>query len=176
MNRKFNDKKMEQAVKLFLEAIGSENLERDGLLETPKRVAKAWKDLMLGYSNKNEKILEKSFDDIEVGSTATVKISNIPIYSFCEHHLLPFFGTACVKYKPNKKIVGLSKINRLVQNICRKLQTQERITHEIVMAFKKHLDVLECEVQLDCRHMCIEMRGIEHRESTTTTEEFYIKG
>lgn len=130
---------------------------------------------MEGYYKSNDELLQTSFDDIIIGDQHLIEIKNIPIYSFCEHHLLPFFGTAKVIYKPNEKVVGLSKINRLVKNVSRKLQTQERITHEIVEALKSNLDPLYVYVELECRHMCVEMRGVQHNNSTTITKEEFNK-
>lgn len=167
---KINTKKINKATKLILEAL-KEDFDRDGLKETPDRVAKAWKEMMAGYYLDPKEILSKTFDDITVGPDSFVEIKDIPVYSFCEHHLLPFFGTARVKYKPNNKIVGLSKINRLVKAISNKLQTQERITHEIAQHINDCLKPKYIEVELECRHLCVEMRGIKHPNSKTKTIE-----
>lgn len=166
-----NKRKIIKATKLMLEAL-QEDLDRPGLKETPLRVAKAWKEMMSGYAIDNAEILAKTFDDI-THENSTITMVDIPIYSFCEHHLLPFFGTAEITYTPKKggKIVGLSKLNRLVQNVSRKLQTQERITFEIANAIKTHLEAESVTVILKCRHMCIEMRGVSHQNSLTITKE-----
>lgn len=166
-----NKRKIVRATKMLLEAL-QEDTKRQGLVETPERVAKAWKEMMSGYWTENSDILSTTFDDI-AHENSTITMKDIPIYSFCEHHLLPFFGTAEVSYTPKKggKIVGLSKINRLVQNISRRLQTQERITYEIAKAIKTYLDVESVTVILQCRHMCIEMRGVSHQNSLTITKE-----
>lgn len=162
---------IEKAITNILYAIG-ENPERDGLKDTPARVAKAWEEMMSGYETTSEEILNKVFKDITV-KDHLIQVVDIPVYSFCEHHLLPFFGTAKVEYKPSLEngVVGLSKINRLVKNISRKLQTQERITFEIARDIKHYLKAKYVKVTLECRHMCIEMRGVNHSGSKTITTE-----
>lgn len=168
---KVNKQKIVEATKLILEAIG-ENVNRDGLIDTPNRVAKAWEEMMSGYFNDSREILKKTFADIETNNSE-ITLNDIPIYSFCEHHLLPFFGTATITYKPQKgsKIAGLSKFNRLVKNISQRLQTQERITYEIGKTIYDELKPEYVIVNVKCRHMCIEMRGIQHSGSETITVE-----
>lgn len=166
-------KKIENAVKIILEEIG-EDVNRDGLLETPKRVAKAYKELFEGYTINDETFLDKTF--ITTYNEGNVKIENIPVYTFCEHHMLPFFGHATIEYKPNDgKVVGLSKINRLVRNCGRRLQTQEQLTDDIKKAFIKALDPKYVNVKIWCRHMCIEMRGVNQSGSETFTESVYCR-
>ena len=168
-------RKIEEAVLTILKEIG-EDPNRDGLLETPKRVAKAYEALFERYKIKDESLLSKQFETTYTNGKVTIK--HIPVYTFCEHHMLPFFGHCDVTYKPNDgKVVGLSKLNRLVRNCGRRLQTQEQLTDDILEAIKKALNPEYINVKVWCRHMCIEMRGVNHSGSETFTESTYdIKG
>lgn len=141
---------------------------REGLQETPARVVKAWQHWMKGYDQKPWDIL-KVFEDGAEGCDEMVMVSNIPVYSKCEHHMADIFGVAHVAYIPSGKIVGLSKINRLVDLFARRLQVQERLTNQIADAIATHLEPLGVGVVLQCRHMCIESRGIAQRGTITTT-------
>lgn len=168
MKKEFDLVKIEEATKMLLEAVG-ENLNRDGIKETPKRVAKAYKELLEGYIIEDESLLDKTFETTY--NDGFVTIDNIPVYSFCEHHLLPFFGKALVCYKPNNgKVVGLSKINRLVRNCARRLQTQEQLTDDIAKAMQNALQCKAIKVEVKCRHMCMEMRGVNQFGSETITK------
>lgn len=142
---------------------------REGLHETPERVAKAWEFWTRGYREDPAKIL-KVFEDGAAGYDQMISVLHIPIYSKCEHHLADIFGTACVAYIPNGKIVGLSKLSRLVDCFARRLQVQERLTVQIADAIEEHLQPRGVGVLVRARHMCMESRGIcqqgHHTETT----------
>lgn len=142
--------------------------EREGLLETPARVAKAWDFWTSGYTEKAEDIL-KVFEDGADGYDEMVSVVNIPVYSKCEHHLADIFGTATVAYIPDGKIVGLSKLSRLVNMYSRRLQVQERLTVQIADAIQKHLEPIGVGVKISARHMCMESRGICQQGHHTVT-------
>jgi len=151
-----------------LEYIG-EDASRGGLLETPKRVLKAWKnEWSSGYSQKPSDVL-KVFEDGADGCDQMVVVKDIPVYSHCEHHLAPFFGTATVAYIPNKKIVGLSKLSRVVDIFAHRLQVQERLTNQIADAINDNLAPIGVGIVLNCRHMCMESRGIRRSGTSTIT-------
>jgi len=146
-----------------------ENPDREGLLETPKRVSKAWKEWFSGYGQNPADVL-KVFKDGAEGYRDMVIVHNIPVYSFCEHHMAPIIGKAHVGYIPNGVICGLSKLNRLVDIFARRLQVQERLTTEIADALQETLEPLGVGVLVQCRHMCMESRGVKsHGEGFTTT-------
>lgn len=154
-------------VRDLLQYIG-ENPDREGLKETPARFLKAWAEYTQGYSEKPEDIL-KAFEDGAERVDEMVIVRDIPVYSLCEHHLAPFFGKAHVGYVPDRKILGLSKISRLVEVFARRLQVQERLTNQIADALDQHLQPLGVAVVIECRHMCMESRGIRHQGSATAT-------
>lgn len=158
---------VEDNVTRILQYIG-EKPEREGLRETPARVAKAWKHWAGGYSIDPAKLL-KTFDDGAENYNQMIVVKDIPFYSHCEHHLAPFFGTATVAYIPDGKIVGLSKLSRLVDCFARRLQVQERMTQQICDAMKNHLSPLGCGVVVKARHMCMESRGICQQGHHTVT-------
>ena len=133
--------------------------ERSGLEETPLRVAKAWKSWTAGYHQKPEAIL-KMFDDGAEKCDEMVMVKDIPFYSHCEHHLAPFFGTATIAYIPSGRIVGLSKLSRLLDIYAKRLQVQERITNQVADALTKHLNPVGCGVIVKARHLCMESRGV----------------
>ena len=141
---------------------------RGGLIETPARVAKAWRHWCSGYDT-NPASLLKTFEDGAEGANEMVLVRNIPFFSHCEHHMAPFFGTATVGYIPNGKIVGLSKLNRLVDCFARRLQVQERMTTQIADAIADNLEALGVGVIVTARHLCVESRGVAHHGSDTTT-------
>lgn len=147
-----------------------ENNQREGLLKTPERVAKSLQFLTKGYKQDPKAILEKALFHEPYSEMVIVK--DIEVFSLCEHHLLPFFGKAHVAYIPNGKIVGLSKIPRLVDAFARRLQVQERLTLEIRDAINEVLDPIGVAVVVECSHMCMKMRGVEKQNSTTTTSAF----
>lgn len=147
--------------------------DRAGLLETPARVAKAWEFWTSGYAV-NVGALVKVFQDGAQGVDEMIVEVDIPFYSHCEHHLAPFFGLASVAYIPRPAgadggVLGLSKMNRLVDTFARRLQVQERLTNQIANAMDEHLNPLGCGVLIRARHMCVESRGVQHRGCTTTT-------
>lgn len=141
---------------------------RGGLAETPKRVAKAWAHWTSGY-NKNPADVLKVFSDGAENCDEMVVVRNIPFYSHCEHHLAPIIGHAHVAYIPNGKIVGLSKLNRVVDIFARRLQVQERLTNQIADALQDNLMPLGVGVVIEARHMCMESRGVCQQGHTTTT-------
>lgn len=141
---------------------------RGGLQETPARVAKAWEFWMSGYEKNAGEIL-KVFEDGAEGYDEMVVVAGIPVYSHCEHHLAPIFGTATVAYIPNGRIVGLSKLSRLVDMHARRLQVQERLTNDIAEDLWTHLQPLGVGVVVRARHMCMESRGICQQGHHTVT-------
>lgn len=155
--------------KTILNVIG-ENPEREGLLKTPERVAKAMQYLTHGYDLNPEDILRSAMFKEDYKQMVIVK--DIEVYSMCEHHLLPFFGKAHVAYIPNGHIVGLSKIPRVVDAFSRRLQVQERLTTEIRDCIENTLKPLGVAVVMECSHLCMQMRGIQKQNSVTTTSAF----
>lgn len=155
--------------KSILSQIG-ENPEREGLLKTPERVAKALQFLTQGYDVKPEEILKSALFNEEYSEMVIVK--DIEVYSMCEHHMLPFFGKAHIAYIPNGTIVGLSKIPRVVDAFSRRLQVQERLTIEIRDCIQETLKPKGVAVVLECQHMCMQMRGVQKQNSVTTSSAF----
>jgi GTP cyclohydrolase I len=157
----------EQDWRRLLESIG-ENPDRPGLLETPARVSKAWKHWTSGYQQNPAEIL-KVFEDGAEQYSELIIVRNIPVYSHCEHHLAPFFGSATVGYLPQGKIVGLSKLSRLVDCFAKRLQVQERLTIQVAEALMTHLEPAAVGVLVKCRHLCMESRGIRTPGEETVT-------
>lgn len=155
--------------KRILQTIG-EDPEREGLLKTPERVAKALQYLTHGYDLDPAKILRSAMFKEEYSQMVLVK--DIEVYSMCEHHMLPFFGKAHVAYIPNGHIVGLSKIPRVVDAFGRRLQVQERMTNEIRDCIQETLEPLGVAVVIEAQHLCMQMRGIQKQNSVTTTSAF----
>ena len=153
----------------ILEILG-ENPEREGLLKTPERVAKAVQFLTQGYHINPKEIIQSAIFTEDYQQMVIVK--DIDFYSMCEHHMLPFFGKAHVAYIPNKKITGLSKIARVVDSYARQLQIQERLTTQIKDSIQKTLHPLGVMVVIEAQHMCMQMRGVEKQHSITTTSDF----
>ena len=147
-----------------------ENPTRDGLLKTPERAAKAMQFLTQGYEMDAEEILKSALFPEEYSEMVIVK--DIEVYSMCEHHILPFFGKAHIAYIPNGHVVGLSKIPRVVDVFARRLQVQERLTHEVLNCIQNTLNPLGAAVVIEARHMCMMMRGVEKQNSITTTSAF----
>lgn len=147
-----------------------EDPERDGLIKTPERVAKALQFLTHGYDLNPSKVLKSAMFAEEYSEMVIVK--DIELFSLCEHHMLPFFGKAHIAYIPNGHIVGLSKIPRVVDIFARRLQVQERLTHEILHCIDETLKPLGCAVVIEARHMCMMMRGVQKQNSKTTTSAF----
>ncbi len=145
-----------------------EDPARQGLLDTPQRVEKAWQHWVSGYTMDPADIL-KVFEDGAEQYNELIVVRGIPVYSHCEHHLAPFFGTATVGYTPNGKIVGLSKLTRLVDCFAKRLQVQERLTIQVAEALMEHVEPLSVGVVIRCRHMCMESRGIQTPGEETVT-------
>jgi len=167
---KVSDKEAEEAFKTILTWIG-EDPSREGLLETPKRVVKAFKEYFGGYTEDANKILKKTFGDVE-GYDDMVVEKNISVSSHCEHHMAPIVGTAHVAYIPNKRVVGLSKLARVVEVFSKRLQTQERLTMQVAKALMTSLDAKGVAVTIDAAHQCMTMRGIKKENATTVTNYF----
>ena len=164
------DKQAEEAFKMILTWIG-EDPNREGLLETPKRAVKAFKEYFKGYKQNAEADLSKTFGDVE-GYDDMVVEKNITLESHCEHHMAPIIGVAHVAYIPNKKVVGLSKLARTVEVFSKRLQTQERLTMQIALTLMKALDAKGVAVTIDAAHQCMTMRGIKKEKATTVTNYF----
>lgn len=147
-----------------------EDTEREGLLKTPIRAAKAMQFLTNGYDLNPDDLIKQAIFHEEYSEMVIVK--DIEVYSLCEHHMLPFFGKAHVAYIPNGKIVGLSKIPRVVDAYARRLQVQERLTIEIRDCIQRTLDPVGVAVVIECAHMCMQMRGIQKQNSVTTSSAF----
>ena len=167
---KVSDKEAEEAFKTILAWMG-EDPGREGLLETPKRVVKAFKEYFGGYTQDAEKILDKTFGDVE-GYDDMVLEKNISVTSHCEHHMAPIVGTAHVAYIPKDRVVGLSKLARVVEVFSKRLQTQERLTMQVAQALMKSLDAKGVAVTIDAAHQCMTMRGIKKENATTVTNYF----
>lgn len=147
-----------------------ENPDREGLLKTPERVAKAMQFFTYGYNTNPAEILKSAMFKEDYKQMVVVK--DIEIYSLCEHHLIPFFGKAHVAYIPNGTIVGLSKIPRIVDCFAHRLQVQERMTREILNCIQDTLNPLGVAVVIEARHLCMSMRGVQKQNSLTTTSDF----
>lgn len=157
----------EQDWRRFLASLG-EDPDRPGLVETPSRVAKAWKHWTGGYNKEPSECL-KVFEDGADEYNELIIVRSIPVYSHCEHHLAPFFGSATIGYIPDGKIVGLSKLTHLVDCFSRRLQVQERLTVQIANALMTHLAPQAVGVVIRCRHLCMESRGIKTQGEETVT-------
>ena len=164
------DKQAEEAFKTILKWIG-EDPSREGLLETPKRVVKAFKEYFKGYHQNAEQDLTKTFGDVE-GYDDMVVEKNITLESHCEHHMAPIIGVAHVAYIPNQKVVGLSKLARTVEIFSKRLQTQERLTMQIASTLMKALNAKGVAVTIDAAHQCMTMRGIKKEKATTVTNYY----
>jgi GTP cyclohydrolase IA len=152
-----------------LKQIG-ENPEREGLLKTPERVAKALLYLTHGYDLDAKEIMSSAMFKEDYSQMVVVK--DIEVYSMCEHHMLPFFGKAHIAYIPNGYVVGLSKVPRIVDVFARRLQVQERLTNEIRDCIQDSLQPLGVGIVIECRHLCMSMRGVQKQNSVTTTSAF----
>jgi GTP cyclohydrolase IA len=157
---------IESSVRDLLRGLG-EDPSRDGLLKTPARVAKALKELTSGYTQDIDALFKEALFEVDYSEMVIVK--DIQFYSLCEHHMLPFFGSATVAYIPHGKVAGLSKIPRLVRIFASRLQVQERMTQQIAETLQKHLKPLGVGVILSARHLCMEMRGARSQLSPTVT-------
>ncbi|WP_456480099.1 GTP cyclohydrolase I FolE [Nautilia sp.] len=158
--------KLESAAKMILEAVG-EDTNREGLVKTPKRVAKSFEYICSGYFKDPKEVLNDAL--FESTNNEMVVVRNIEFYSLCEHHILPFFGRVHVAYIPDKKVVGLSKIPRMVNVFARRLQIQEQLTEQIADAIMDVVQPKGVGVVIHARHMCMEMRGVETKHSYTSS-------
>ena len=165
-----SDKEAEQAFKTILKWLG-EDPNREGLLETPRRVMKAYKEYFGGYKVDPNKILDKTFGDVD-GYDDMVIQKNISVQSHCEHHMAPIIGKAHVAYIPKERVVGLSKLARVVEVFSKRLQTQERLTMQIAKTLMESLDAKGVAVTIDSTHQCMTMRGIKKEQATTVTNYY----
>ncbi len=159
---------MEKLIREILVGIG-EDPEREGLLKTPERVARAYGEICAGYKVDADALVQQALFTAE--GKEMIIVNDIDFYSLCEHHMLPFFGKAHIAYLPNRKIVGLSKIARVVEAFARRLQVQERLTVQIASCLMRNLDALGVGVVLHAQHLCMMMRGIQKQNSVAVTSE-----
>ena len=169
-NASISDKEAEEAFKTILQWIG-EDPNREGLLETPKRAVKAFKEYFAGYNKEPLEILKKTFADVE-GYDDMVVEKNISLESHCEHHMAPIIGVVHIAYIPSKKIVGLSKLARTVEVFSKRLQTQERLNMQIAKTLMLGLEAKGVAVTIDAAHQCMTMRGIKKERATTVTNYY----
>jgi GTP cyclohydrolase I len=165
-----SDKEAEEAFIKIFKWIG-EDPGREGLIETPKRVVRAFKEYFSGYKENPEKILEKTFGDVN-GYDDMVVQKNISVQSHCEHHMAPIIGMAHVAYIPKDRVVGLSKLARVVEVFSKRLQTQERLTMQIAHTLMESLEAKGVAVSIDATHQCMTMRGIKKEQATTVTNYY----
>ena len=165
-----SDKEAEDAFRTILSWLG-EDPSREGLLETPKRVMKAYKEYFAGYKVDPDKILDKTFGDVD-GYDDMVIQKNISIQSHCEHHMAPIIGKAHVAYIPKERVVGLSKLARVVEVFSKRLQTQERLTMQVAKTLMESLDAKGVAVTIDSTHQCMTMRGIKKEQASTVTNYY----
>ncbi len=169
-DNKVSDKEAEKAIITLLHWMG-EDPAREGLLETPKRVVKAYKEFFSGYKEDADKVLEKTFGDVE-GYDDMVIQKNISVQSHCEHHMVPIIGMAHVAYIPNERVVGLSKLGRVVDVFSKRLQTQERLTLQIAKSIMTAIDAKGVAVTIDAAHQCMTTRGVKKEKASTVTNYF----
>ena len=169
-SEKVSEKEVEEAFVKIIKWIG-EDPSREGLLSTPKRLVKAFREYFKGYSEDPEKILEKTFGDV-LGYDDMVIQKNISLQSHCEHHMAPIIGVAHIAYIPNKRVVGLSKLARVVEVFSKRLQTQERLTMQIANTLMQSLNAKGVAVSIDATHQCMTMRGIKKEQATTITNYY----
>ena len=169
--KKVSDKVAEDAFRTILSWMG-EDPNREGLLETPKRVTKAFKEYFKGYHEDPRIVLDKTFGDVD-GYDDMVVQKNISVQSHCEHHMAPIIGKAHVAYIPKDRVVGLSKLARVVEVFSKRLQTQERLTMQIAKTIMESLDAKGVAVTIDSTHQCMTMRGIK-KENATTVTNYYL--
>jgi GTP cyclohydrolase I len=168
--KKVSDQEAEEAFRTILSWMG-ENPDREGLLETPKRVVKAFKEYFKGYKEDPSQVLDKTFGDVE-GYDDMVIQKNISVQSHCEHHMAPIIGKAHVAYIPKDRVVGLSKLARVVEVFSKRLQTQERLTMQIANTLMQSLNAKGVAVTIDSTHQCMTMRGIKKEQATTVTNYY----
>jgi GTP cyclohydrolase IA len=161
-----NESRVEALVRELILEMG-ENPDREGLVRTPHRVAKAWKYFTRGYHQNLEEVINGAIFNEDCSEMVVVK--DIEYYSHCEHHMLPFFGRAHIGYIPRGKVIGLSKIPRILDMFARRMQVQERLTHQVAQALDRVLDPAGVAVIIEGQHMCMQMRGVEKQNSYATT-------
>jgi GTP cyclohydrolase I len=161
-----NNKNITKLIEKLLQEVG-EDPTREGLLKTPARVAKSWAYFSRGYNQDLDDVVNNAI--FHETSKDMIVVRDVEFFSHCEHHLLPFFGKAHVGYIPNGKVIGLSKIPRIIDMYARRLQVQERLTHQIANAIKEVLKPNGVAVVMEGRHMCMQMRGVEKQNSLATT-------
>ena len=172
-SEKVSEKEVEEAFVKIIRWIG-EDPSREGLASTPKRLVKAFKEYFKGYSEDPKKVLEKTFGDVK-GYDDMVIQKNISVQSHCEHHMAPIVGVAHIAYIPNVKVVGLSKLARVVEVFSKRLQTQERLTLQIANTLMEELNAKGVAVSIDATHQCMTMRGIKKEQATTITNYYLGK-
>ena len=173
LENKISEEEVEQAFTKIIKWLG-EDPSREGLKSTPKRLVKAFKEYYKGYNEDPKKILEKTFGDVQ-GYDDMVIQRNISLQSHCEHHMAPIIGVAHVAYIPKERIVGLSKLARVVDVFSKRLQTQERLTMQIANTLMDALDAKGVAVSIDATHQCMTMRGIKKEQATTVTNYYLGK-
>ena len=173
LENKISEEEAEQAFVKIIKWLGEDPL-REGLKSTPKRLVKAFKEYFKGYNEDPEKILEKTFGDVQ-GYDDMVIQRNISLQSHCEHHMAPIIGVAHVAYIPKERVVGLSKLARVVDVFSKRLQTQERLTMQIANTLMDALDAKGVAVSIDATHQCMTMRGIKKEQATTVTNYYLGK-
>ena len=172
-SEEISEKEAEEAFIKIIKWIG-EDPSREGLKSTPKRLVKAYKEYFKGYNEDPTKILDKTFGDVQ-GYDDMIIQKNISVQSHCEHHLAPIIGVAHLAYIPNQKVVGLSKLARVVEVFSKRLQTQERLTMQIANVLMEALDAKGVAVSIDATHQCMTMRGIKKEQATTVTNYYLGK-
>ena len=168
----FENEKISDLTKLLLKEIG-EDPNREGLIKTPSRVSKAWSFFSRGYNQDVDEIINDAIFNEDAKDMVVVR--DVEFFSLCEHHLIPFFGKAHVAYIPNGKVVGLSKIPRIIDMFSRRLQVQERLTRQIAETIQDVLEPIGVAVIMEGQHMCMQMRGVEKQNSLTTTSSMLGK-
>ena len=168
----FENEKIADLTKLLLREIG-EDPNREGLIKTPSRVSKAWGFFSRGYNQDVNQIINDAIFNEDAKDMVVVR--DVEFFSLCEHHLIPFFGKAHVAYIPNGKVVGLSKIPRIIDMFSRRLQVQERLTRQIAETMQDVLEPIGVAVIMEGQHMCMQMRGVEKQNSLTTTSSMLGK-
>jgi GTP cyclohydrolase I len=168
--KKPTQEQAEEAIRTLILWAGDDP-SREGLVETPRRVAKAYKELYRGYDEDPNDVLDRVFEEVD-GYQDMVLVRDIPFYSHCEHHMVPFVGKAHIGYYPSKGVVGLSKLARIVDVYARRLQTQETMTAQIAQVIEKALEPRGVAVLVEAEHMCMSMRGVQKQGSTTMTTQY----
>ena len=168
----FENEKIADLTKLLLKEIG-EDPNREGLIKTPSRVSKAWSFFSRGYNQDIDEIINDAI--FNENAKDMVVVRDVEFFSLCEHHLIPFFGKTHVAYIPNGKVVGLSKIPRIIDMFSRRLQVQERLTRQIAETIQDVLEPIGVAVIMEGQHMCMQMRGVEKQNSLTTTSSMLGK-